>query len=153
MTFSHCSSLAYVVSKTLFSIIGKKQYFACDGDKEIIFDNWGVCLMEKFQDKYRIQSARLKDWDYSSAGAYFITICTRDRIHFFGEIVNGKMAYTPLGILAETLWHEIKQHTKNIELGEFVVMPNHIHGILMTPPRRDVACNVSIRCGARNVSR
>lgn len=64
-------------------------------------------------------------------GAYFITICTKDRVHYFGEIEDGKMVYTPLGVIADTLWHEINQHTNNVELGEFVVMPNHIHGILI----------------------
>ena len=87
--------------------------------------------MEKFQGKYRIPSARWKDWDYGSVGAYFITICTKDRHPYFGEIMDGKMIYTPLGAIADVLWMEIKNHTRNIELGEFVVMPNHLHGILI----------------------
>lgn len=86
---------------------------------------------DKFQNKYRIPSARLQDWDYSSEGAYFITICTKDRIHYFGEIENGKMLYTPVGAIANVLWYEIKNHAKNVTFGEFVVMPNHIHGILI----------------------
>jgi len=86
---------------------------------------------EKFQNKYRISSARLQNWDYASEGAYFITICTKDRFHYFGEIENGKMIFTPIGAIADVLWYEIKNHAKNVELGEFVVMPNHIHGILI----------------------
>lgn len=88
-------------------------------------------MADKFQNKYRIPSARLPNWDYSWPGIYFITICTHNRIHYFGEIENGNMIYSPVGAIANVLWHEIKNHTKNVELGEFVVMPNHIHGILI----------------------
>lgn len=87
--------------------------------------------MEKFQNKYRIASARAPWWDYGWAGAYFITICTYYRIHYFGEIINGKMHLSPCGILADVFWHEIPHHAKNVELGSFVVMPNHIHGIII----------------------
>ncbi|MFA0961561.1 transposase [Roseivirga sp. BDSF3-8] len=77
------------------------------------------------------KSPRLKNWDYGRDAAYFITICTKDRENFFGEIVNGKMHVSPAGAIAHVLWHEIKNHAKHVELGEFVVMPNHIHGILI----------------------
>jgi putative transposase len=86
---------------------------------------------DKFQNKYRISSARLQNWDYASEGAYFITICTKDRLHYFGEIENGKMILSNVGVIADLMWYEIKNHAKNIELGEFVVMPNHVHGILI----------------------
>lgn len=88
-------------------------------------------MSEKFQNNYRVPSARLQHWDYRWAAAYFITICTQDREHFFGEIRNGKMILSGAGILADVFWHEIKHHAINIELGEFVVMPNHVHGILI----------------------
>lgn len=87
--------------------------------------------MDKFRNKYRIPSARLQHWDYRWAGAYFITICTQHRIHYFGEIENQKMILSHVGILADVFWHEIQNHAQNVELGEFVVMPNHIHGILI----------------------
>jgi len=87
--------------------------------------------MDKFKNKYRIPSARLQQWDYRWAGAYFITICTASRIHYFGEIENGKMVLSNIGIIADVFWHEIKNHSQNVELGEFVVMPNHVHGILI----------------------
>lgn len=87
--------------------------------------------MEKFNNKYRIQSARASWWNYGWAGAYFITICTQNRQHYFGEIVNGKMALSNCGVLANVFWHEIQHHAKSVELGAFVVMPNHIHGILV----------------------
>jgi putative transposase len=88
-------------------------------------------MSDKFQNKYRIPSTRLQNWDYASEGAYFITICTKDRKHFFGEIENEKIKLSQVGVIADLIWYEIKNHAKNIELGEFVVMPNHIHGILI----------------------
>jgi hypothetical protein len=88
-------------------------------------------MEEKYQNKYRIASARWQQWNYGRDAAYFITICTKDRAHFFGEVVDGKMVLSPVGIIADVLWHEIKNHAKNMTLGQFVVMPNHIHGILI----------------------
>jgi putative transposase len=85
----------------------------------------------KFQNKYRISSIRAKWWDYGWNGAYFITICTQDREHYFGKIQNNKMVLSEVGIIADLLWHQIPIHHKNVELGDFVVMPNHIHGILI----------------------
>lgn len=87
--------------------------------------------MEKFKNKYRIPSSRLQTWDYGSNGSYFITICTKSREHFFGEIVDGKMQLNEIGKIAEQYWMEISNHFSFIELGNFVVMPNHVHGILI----------------------
>ncbi|HEV7347003.1 transposase [Telluribacter sp.] len=88
-------------------------------------------MEEKFRNKYRIASARWQQWDYGWDAAYFVTICTKDRAPFFGNVVNGKMVLSPAGVIADVFWHEIKNHARNIELGEFVVMPNHVHGILI----------------------
>jgi putative transposase len=93
--------------------------------------NQCATTMSKFQNKYRNESARAQWWDYGWNGAYFITICTKNREHFFGEIRNGKMELSPLGVIADILWHEIPNHVSFVELGDFVVMPNHIHGILI----------------------
>ena len=87
--------------------------------------------MKKFQNKYRIPSARAQWWDYGNDGAYFITICTKDRECCFGDVVEGKMQLSHLGLLADVFWYEIKNHAKNITLDAFQVMPNHIHGILI----------------------
>jgi REP element-mobilizing transposase RayT len=87
--------------------------------------------MEKFQNKYRIPSARASWWDYGNNAAYFITICTQNRVHYFGEIENQKMVLTELGKSAETCWYEIPNHFPFVQLGAFVVMPNHIHGIII----------------------
>ncbi|WP_338841665.1 hypothetical protein [Flavobacterium ginsenosidimutans] len=91
----------------------------------------------KFQNKYRISSIRAQWWDYGWNGAYFITICTQDRKHYFGEIQNNKMILSGVGIIADLLWHQIPIHHKNVELGDFVVMPNHIHGILIIDKQLD----------------
>ncbi len=77
------------------------------------------------------KSIRLPNWDYRRNAAYFITICTKNRKHYFGNIKNSKMIYTPIGAIADVLWYEIKNRNKNILLGEYVIMPNHIHGILI----------------------
>lgn len=87
--------------------------------------------MEKYRGKYRVPSARAQWWDYGADAAYFITICTKNRTHFFGEITDKAMHLSPVGAIADVFWHEIKNHAENVELGEFVVMPNHIHGILI----------------------
>ena len=88
-------------------------------------------MQNKFQNKYRIPTTRLQTWDYSNNGAYFITICTQNREHFFGNIKNGIMQLSEIGKLAEQYWLEIPNHFPFVELGNFVVMPNHVHGILI----------------------
>ncbi len=84
----------------------------------------------KFKNKYRIASARWAAWDYSSNAAYFVTLCVANRAHDFGRIVDGKMILSPLGQSAQDCWDEIPAHFPFVELGERMVMPNHIHGVL-----------------------
>jgi len=86
--------------------------------------------MKKFRNKYRIPSARASWWDYGNDAAYFITICTKGMECYFGDIVDAKMQLSHVGVLADVLWYEIKNHAKNVTLDVFQVMPNHIHGIL-----------------------
>ena len=88
-------------------------------------------MSDNFQDKYRIPSARWQKWDYSWNGAYFITICTAGRDCDFGRICDGKMVLSDLGNIAEACWNEITDHCKTVDLDAFVVMPNHVHGILI----------------------
>ena len=87
--------------------------------------------MKKFRGKYRIPSARLSAWNYASPGSYFITVCTKKRKNFFGEIVNGEMQLNDIGRIASKCWSDIPVHFENTELDEFVVMPNHVHGIII----------------------
>lgn len=89
--------------------------------------------MKKFQNKYRIPSARLQNWDYGAMGAYFVTICTQNREHFFGEIIQNEMILNDLGKKVEEEWLKtvLLRSDMNLELANFVVMPNHFHGILI----------------------
>ncbi len=95
-------------------------------------------MTKKYQNKYRIESARKKGYDYSQNGAYFITIVTKNRECFFGDIVNTPnlgvstttMELSETGKIAQKYWDEIPRHFPFIRLDEMVVMPNHIHGIL-----------------------
>ncbi len=130
--------------------------------------------MEKFQNKYRIPSSRLKGYDYGSHGMYFVTICTKSKNHYFGTIVEtddcpspintndcpsqkqnntepdnhlalqnknhncasnethncASLRETEIGKIAREFWEQIPQHFPFVELDEFIVMPNHVHGIL-----------------------
>lgn len=76
------------------------------------------------------RSIRLSEYDYSQNGAYFITICTHEKKHLFGKIDNGEMVLNGLGKMVERCWVDIPYHFPSIVLDEFVVMPNHVHGIL-----------------------
>jgi putative transposase len=90
--------------------------------------------MEKFRNKYRIPSARWQNWDYGSNAAYYVTICTRYHKCDFGKIVlspKKSMQYSELGSMAYQYWTEIPSHFPFVDLDAFVIMPNHIHGIVV----------------------
>ncbi len=76
-------------------------------------------------------SIRLKGYDYTQQGIYFITICTHKRAHLFGEVVDGKMVLNPFGRVVATYWQRIPRHFPHVQLGTWVVMPNHIHGLII----------------------
>ena len=82
-------------------------------------------------DLHHRRSIGLKEFDYSQAGAYFITICTHQREHLFGEIVDGVMTLNEFGVIAQEEWLKTALIRREIDLGEFVIMPNHFHGIIM----------------------
>ena len=86
--------------------------------------------MKLFRNKYRIESARLKGWDYSAPGWYFVTICTREAKRCFGEVKNGKMHLSTMGEIVAEEWKKAEGIRLTVELDEFVVMPSHIHGIV-----------------------
>ena len=87
--------------------------------------------MDKFRNKYRISSARAQWWNYGWDAACFVTICTKNRQLHFGEIENERMILSDVGKIAEQCWKEIPGQGENIELGVNVIMPNHVHGILI----------------------
>ncbi|MEM1293458.1 MAG: transposase [Cyanobacteria bacterium P01_H01_bin.162] len=82
-------------------------------------------------DKHRRRSLRLPHYDYASPGAYFITICTYQRQCLFGEIRDGVMKLNKFGEVARDCWQAIPDHFAHVQLDAFVVMPNHIHGIIV----------------------
>ena len=87
--------------------------------------------MKLFNDKYRSNSPRLEIWDYSMPWWYFITTNTKNRIHWFGDVMEGKMVLNNLGLSAKQSWVDIPNHYPFVELDSFVIMPNHIHGIII----------------------
>ena len=88
-------------------------------------------MSDKFRDKYRIPSSRLSTHNYSSNGYYFITICTQNRENYLGEVINDTMKLSKIGTTAQNYWQEIPKHFPFVKLDEFVIMPNHIHGIII----------------------
>jgi putative transposase len=85
----------------------------------------------KYKGKYRIDSTRLPAWNYASNAGYFVTICTHGKKCFFGEVVQGEMHLSAIGVIAQKLWYEIPNNFSNSQIDSFCVMPNHIHGILI----------------------
>ena len=87
------------------------------------------CLLN-MEKKHR-RSLRLKDYDYSQAGAYFITICTKGRKCYLGEICNERMNLSDIGNIVKECWLKIPEHFGNVKIDEWVIMPNHVHGIII----------------------
>lgn len=81
--------------------------------------------------KHHRRSIRLKGYDYSKTGAYFITIVTHNRLYLFGEIINCEMCLNEYGKIAHQCWLDITNHFPHAHLDEFIIMPNHIHGIIL----------------------
>ena len=76
------------------------------------------------------KSIRLEGWNYQNQGLYFVTICTKSWQHYFGEIKNGIMGLSMPGCLASYYWRQIPEHQAHVDLDEFIIMPNHVHGII-----------------------
>jgi REP element-mobilizing transposase RayT len=77
------------------------------------------------------RSIRLSEYDYRSEGAYFVTICSYDRACLFGDIVKDAMVLNHWGEIVRSCWTAIPSHFPNIELDSFLIMPNHVHGIIV----------------------
>jgi REP element-mobilizing transposase RayT len=80
---------------------------------------------------YHRRSIRLKDYDYTQNGAYFVTICTHQRMCLFGTVNDGVLCLNALGGIAAACWDAIPAHFPHVELDASVVMPNHVHGIIV----------------------
>ncbi|MDV2989573.1 MAG: transposase [Dehalogenimonas sp.] len=79
------------------------------------------------------KNTRLKEYDYSTAAVYFITVCVQDKKCLFGEVTDGTITVSALGTMTEQCWKDIIKHSPDIEIDEWVVMPNHFHGIVHIP--------------------
>ena len=106
--------------------------------------------MDKFKGKYRIASTRLAAWDYGSNAIYFVTICTAGRTHYFGEVVDGEMVLSPLGRTAADCWQAIPEHFSFVVPDVCVVMPNHVHGIVVIDKPHPVQVQSSNRFGPQS---
>lgn len=87
--------------------------------------------MALYHNKYRVETTRLQNWDYTSDGRYYITICAKDRVPFLGKIEKGVMIINECGRIVEQCWFDLEHHYPNLQLDAFVIMPNHIHGIMI----------------------
>ncbi len=77
------------------------------------------------------RSIRLKGYDYAQKGAYFVTFCVKNRKHFFGKIENNEMVFNDAGLMINEWWEKLPEKFSDIQLGAYITMPNHFHGIII----------------------
>ena len=87
---------------------------------------------------HRRRSIRLPDFDYAQPGAYFVTVCTRDRQSLFGDVVNSEVRLSAFGSIVAAAWSDLVNHYPHASLDAFVVMPNHVHGVIVLKHHHDV---------------
>jgi len=109
--------------------------------------------MTLFRNKFRIESTRIKDFDYSTPWWYYVTINTKDHIYQFGNIKNCKMILNDIGKIVDAEWLRTKEIRKNVDLDYYVIMPNHFHGIVILNAQLDVEtrCGVSLQHQNENI--
>ena len=101
--------------------------------------------MNKFNSAiHHRRSIRLKGYDYSQAGLYFVTICCQDRICRFGKIENGEMVLNDFGQIAYDEWEKLPERFPNMFLDVFQIMPNHIHGVVALGKMRDAGVGATL---------
>ena len=103
---------------------------------------------DKFRSKYRIQSNRHPEWNYSDNWYYFITIWTKNKIYYFGEIVEWKMVLNDAGVIVENEILQTSKIRKNVTIDEYIVMPNHVHMIVIIDNSNDNGITVETHCNA-----
>ena len=101
--------------------------------------------MSVFKDTFRIESARHPDWNYADNGMYFVTICTQNKVCYFGEVINEKMRLNDIGQIVVEELLKTPQIRKNVILDEWIIMPNHLHVIIFI-------CNNGVETSRRDVS-
>ncbi len=111
-------------------------------------------MAKKYKNKYRVPSARWQQHDYGSDASYFVTICTKLRIYYFGDVETqnitslqkNKMCFSHIGAIANEFWLKIPEHFPFVVLGAYQVMPNHVHGIITinkTVETQNIATDIS----------
>jgi putative transposase len=90
--------------------------------------------------KYHRRSLRLPGYDYTQVGAYFVTVCTHSRRYMFGDVIDGEMRLNLYGQATHECWKALPDHFANVQLDEFIVLPNHMHGIVRIVGCRGTAC-------------
>ena len=93
--------------------------------------------MTLYRGKYRVESTRLRGYDYGSEGWYFVTICVHRRHCIFGEVRGIDVDLTMAGQIAQRCWQEIPKHHRGVFIDQFIIMPNHMHGIVILDGRLD----------------
>src|SRR3989339_422573 len=111
-------------------------------------NNVGVEHVQPLQSEphhHHRRSIRLKGYDYSQTGFYFITVCVHDKNCLLGEIKDNNVILSEIGNIAHNNWIDIPNHFKNVQLDEFVVMPNHVHGIVIIDNNNSVGVEHNVR--------
>jgi len=98
--------------------------------------------------EFKTKSMRLKYWDYNTPWWYYVTISSQNHKNYFGEIINGKMQLNKIGKIAQHEWIKTAELRENVDLDEFIIMPNHMHGILILTENN----SVETRRGVSNVA-
>jgi REP element-mobilizing transposase RayT len=92
-----------------------------------------------YNNKYRIDTARLKSWDYSADGYYFVTICTKNRECYFGRITDAKMVLSEIGYVIFEEWTYLFSNHSHTKTDEWIIMPNHLHAIIIIENSQNVS--------------
>ena len=96
--------------------------------------------------KHHRRSIRLKNYDYSQPGMYFVTICSGNKEMLFGDVINCNMILNESGKYTQKCWRDISKHFSDVRLDEFIIMPNHVHRIICVVENDDKICNVGAKC-------
>jgi len=92
-----------------------------------------------------LRSIRLRDYDYKQSGAYFVTMVTQNRACLFGDVLDGQLRLNDAGQMIQAIWDQLPEHYPNVETDAFVIMPNHVHGIIVVFGRGGRLCRHSVR--------
>lgn len=104
------------------------------------------------RDKHHRRSIRLREYDYARPGAYFVTICARERTCLLGDVTKGVMILNSYGQVVESCWQALPLHFSHVQGDAFVIMPNHVHGIIVLRRGEAFAANASPLQGTKSGS-